>query len=81
MHRLPAARWYQSENPHSGDPKLFSYETNHLYYHLIHQAPPGWSPRYSEKIFVHTDKEFYLAGEILWFKYMQWMRLPTDPPA
>lgn len=22
----------------------------------------------NEKIFVHTDKEFYLAGEILWFK-------------
>src|ERR1700680_3647768 len=21
-----------------------------------------------EKIFVHTDKSFYLAGEILWFK-------------
>ncbi|HEV2354386.1 MAG TPA: hypothetical protein VGR89_09090, partial [Puia sp.] len=23
---------------------------------------------FQEKIFVHTDKEFYLAGEICWFK-------------
>ncbi len=23
---------------------------------------------YQEKIFVHTDKDFYLAGELLWFK-------------
>jgi len=22
----------------------------------------------TEKLFVHTDREFYLAGEILWFK-------------
>jgi hypothetical protein len=26
------------------------------------------SQRLQEKIFVHTDKEFYLAGEICWFK-------------
>src|SRR5580704_5166237 len=23
---------------------------------------------YQEKIFVHTDKQFYLSGEIIWFK-------------
>src|SRR6187397_1391795 len=23
---------------------------------------------YQEKLFLHTDKEFYTAGEILWFK-------------
>ena len=22
----------------------------------------------SEKLFLHTDKEFYLAGEVVWFK-------------
>jgi hypothetical protein len=30
-------------------------------------APDTASP-VREKVFVHTDKEFYLAGEILWFK-------------
>ncbi|HUB61177.1 MAG TPA: hypothetical protein VL978_10765, partial [Puia sp.] len=27
------------------------------------------SSHIQEKIFVHTDKEFYLAGEICWFKF------------
>ncbi len=26
------------------------------------------SKNFQEKLFVHTDKNFYLAGEILWFK-------------
>lgn len=36
---------------------------------------------YQEKLFVHTDKNFYLAGEIIWFKVYNvdgTYHLPTD---
>ena len=39
------------------------------------------APTFHEKIFVHTDKSFYLAGELLWFKIYQadgYLNLPID---
>jgi len=35
---------------------------------LVTKVTDYSSKNFSEKIFVHTDREFYLAGEILWFK-------------
>src|SRR5688500_14586622 len=31
-------------------------------------APNEDSPTIREKIFIHTDKSFYVTGEIIWFK-------------
>lgn len=39
------------------------------------------APLLYEKIFVHTDKSFYLAGELIWFKIYQadgYLHLPID---
>jgi hypothetical protein len=35
---------------------------------LARQLDSWRSAHFQEKLFVHTDKEFYLAGEICWFK-------------
>jgi hypothetical protein len=50
---IPAARLLAQENAAAQlTSELDSYRAKHI----------------QEKIFVHTDKEFYLAGEICWFK-------------
>src|SRR6185437_7153906 len=46
--------WGNAQNQFTGQlqKEFYDYQTNHL----------------QEKLFVHTDKTFYLAGETIWFK-------------
>jgi hypothetical protein len=67
MRRLPAARRHQPKTLILVISTFFS--MNRIIFSIILLTRFfSAQAQAEEKIFVHTDKEFYLAGEILWFK-------------
>jgi hypothetical protein len=67
MHRLPVVRRYQPKTLILVIPTL--YDMKRIIFAVIlfvRFLPAG--AQVEEQVYAHTDKEFYLAGEIIWFK-------------
>jgi hypothetical protein len=67
MHRLPAVRRHQPKTQLLVIQTIYDMKRVIFSFLLFARFLPAGA-QVEEQVYVHTDKEFYLAGEIVWFK-------------